>query len=85
MINQVGFGYRTSYDAIRFPLYKKDSDSIGFIDNFYSKKEYILKLNPDQIKKMNGKVELTVILTNQTPAQIIDNGIKINPKFVWKN
>ena len=70
---EIGYGYVSMYDSLRYTLYLDNTYNAHFTDVNHIK--YNIKLNNKYIKLINQKTKLLIVLTNKTPREITDNRI----------
>lgn len=72
---EIGYGSVSVYDSIRYSLYF-DSEKNAFFTTTDGKK-YVIYLNNKHVSMINQNKKLWIILSQLTPAQILDNKINI--------
>lgn len=76
----IGYAYRSLYDSIRTNIYYDGHKAI-FTD-VYSDKQYSFMLTDKQKADiLNKQMLLHLTLTKQTPADIMNNGLKLSPSY----
>ena len=79
MIKQIGFGYCIETSNMRYKLYLRDEEAHFCI----GKEIYSFVLNGVEKEYVNNGFVLHIILSSQTCDEIINEGFKINPTFIW--